>query len=227
MSRNTSKVIPISREEIPKKEQISEIPVQKGIVTAISPEAVEVLLSGETIKAVKSFSCLIDPEPGDTILCCRDEDGEVYVLGILAREQSQKAKVSFPADTTIESATGNLNLFSNQAVTIGAQSINSFSKKEVHKSDQAYLAFNEVVAHGRKLQATFQTVRVISNLINTMARQVIEKFKGYIRHTEDHDQIQAGQLTRRTDGLYSMDSRNTVMISKKETKIDGEKIYMA
>ena len=59
-----------------------------------------------------------------------------------------------------------------------------------------------------------------------MAKQLTERVKNYIRHTEDYDQVNAGQMTRKVDGLYAMDSRHTVMVSKKDTKIDGERIHM-
>ncbi len=38
--------------------------------------------------------------------------------------------------------------------------------------------------------------------------------------------VKSGQMTRQTDGLYAMDSKHTIMNSKKSTKIDGEKILM-
>ena len=59
-----------------------------------------------------------------------------------------------------------------------------------------------------------------------MARQVIEKFKSYVRGTEDYDQVNAGQMMRKAKGLYSMDSEQTIMVSRKHTKIDGERIFM-
>jgi hypothetical protein len=38
--------------------------------------------------------------------------------------------------------------------------------------------------------------------------------------------IKAGQMTRCAEGLYAVDSDQTVMKSKKNTIIDGEKILM-
>ena len=87
--------------------------------------------------------------------------------------------------------------------------------------------FDEVAAKGVNLKASFKRVLLVSSLISTMAGQIIEKASTYIRHSEHYDQVKAGQMTRKIDGLYSMDSKQTVMVSKKETKIDGERIFMA
>ncbi len=219
MSTNLSKIIPISSE--------NESTIENGVVTSVSDNSIKILFSGDIINAKKAFSCIIDPEAGDTVLCCKNNCGTTYILAIIERQKNNKMKLSFPSDATFKSVDGNLNFFSNKSLNMAAENLNSFSKKTIHKSNNAYISFDEIVANGNEIQASYKTVRLVANLINTMARQVIDKFKGYIRHTEDNDQVHAGQLTRRTDGLFSMDSRNTVMISKKETKIDGEKIYMA
>lgn len=223
MNHNATSVIPMETET----SAAPETSVQTARVGAVSAGTVQVVLGGKTLEARKAFSCLVDPAPDDTVLCCRDDTGKIYILAIVDRPDKGKMKLSFPSDVTLESLHGNLNMFSGKSVNMSADNLNIFSKKTVHKSDAAYFSCDRVAADGSELQASFKTVRLVSNLINTMARQVIDKFRGYIRHTEDHDQVQAGQLTRRTDGLYSMDSKNTVMISKKETRIDGEKIYMA
>jgi len=219
MNRQTSNVIPMADHAPPA--------VRQGVVTAVGENGLSIAVSGKTVRARKAFSCIIEPEVQDTVLCCRDDTGTFFVLAIMDRPRNQAMKLVFPSDATLESASGSVNVFSKKAINMAAKDISAFSKNAVHKSDQGYIAFDRITASGTEVHASYKTVRLISGLINTMARQVIDKFKGYIRHTEDNDQVQAGQLTRRTSGLYSMDSRNTVMISKKETKIDGEKIYMA
>ncbi len=219
MSIKASPVISINQESAPL--------IQNAVVTSVAADGIKIVLEGQTVRARKAFSCVIDPAPDDTVLCCRNNYGDWFVLAIVERPDNGKMQVSFPSDVTFEARQGNMSLFSGKSVTIAAENLNTFSRKTINQSGTAYIAFDKISASGSELQASYQTVRLISNLINTMARQVIDKFMGYIRHTEDHDQVQAGQLTRRTDGLFSLDSGNTVMISKKETKIDGEKIYMA
>jgi hypothetical protein len=218
MSAVKSKVIPINAKEEPD--------IQNGVVLSVSSDEIVVNISEERVKAKKAFSCIVAPEPDDTVLCCKNETGVFYILGIIERQHTQNMTLSFPSDANLESEKGNLYIFSKDSVTVASENLNCFSKKAVHKSKAAIVSFDDVTATGTQLQASFKTVRLISNLINTMAKQVIDRFKGYVRNTEDNDQVKAGQLTRRAQGLLSMDSKHTIMVSKKSTKIDGDKILM-
>ncbi len=200
--------------------------VKTGSVISVVLDEIRVNLSGEIKKAKKAFSCLIDLMPEDTIICAENNDGMVYVLGIIERPGTQKMNLSFPSDAHIRTKQGSLNLNSQDSISISSSNVNCFSKRVIHKSFEAIISYDNTTALGNEFQASFKTVRLISNLINTMANQVIDKFKGYIRSTEDNDMVKAGNLNRQTDGLFSLDSKHTIMNSKKSTKIDGEKILM-
>lgn len=211
---------------VPIREQ-TEPGVQNAKVVSVSGKEAVIRISGVTHAAKIAFSCLIRPEPGDQILCTKNETGAHYILGIIERPGSRNMTLSFPADATLQAEDGSLQMLSRKSVTmIAGDQLNCFSGQAIHKSREAVVDFDKITANGTSLQANFKTVRLISQMVNTMAKQMIEKVKSYIRHTEDYDQVNAGQMTRKVGGLYSMDSRHTVMVSKKDTKIDGERIHM-
>ena len=200
---------------------------QNARVVSISGQEAEVRLSGCIRKARVAFSCLVRPMAGDLVLCTENESGEHYILGIIERPGAQNMVISFPADATMLAKYGAFSVVSGKAVTLASgDRLNCFSGQAVHKSREAVVDFEDLTARGESLQVHFQTVRLITRMMNTLARHVIDKFKTYVRHTEDYDQVKSGQMTRKVDGLYSMDSQNTVMVSKKDTKIDGKRIYM-
>lgn len=218
MSNSARKVIPIHSND--------ESTTRTGVVISADTEAMSVDLSGKIIQAKKMFSCLVDPEPGDIVLCTQNENGLVYILGIIERPVSKKMNVTFPCDTQIMTRQGNLNIVSPKAVTIASNQVSCFSQQAIHKSRNAVISYDNITASGTELQASFKTVRLISHLINTMASQVIDKFKGYVRCTKENDMVKAGQLTRSAERLYAVDSKHTMMKSRKTTIIDGEKILM-
>ncbi len=204
----------------------NESAVKTGVVISVVLDEIVVDMAGEIKKAKKAFSCLIDIMPEDIIICTENGEGIVYILGVIERPKEKKMNLSFPSNTHIQVNQGGLSIGSADSVSIMSKDLNLFSKKAIHKSHEAIVAYENISATGNELQASYKTVRLISNLINTMAKQVIDKFKGYIRSTEDNDMVKSGQMTRKTDGLYAMDSKHTIMNSKKSTKIDGEKILM-
>ncbi|MDA3786909.1 MAG: DUF3540 domain-containing protein [Desulfobacula sp.] len=224
MSVTSAKIMPIT--SMTKSERIDRSDIRNGVVVTIESDHIIVDISGKKETAKKAFSCFIEPQPNDRVICSRDENRVFYILGIIERKDQQKVTISYPSDANIISQKGDINLRSQKAVSLMSEKLNFFSKTTLHKSQEAVVSFDEITATGTTLHAGYKTVRLISNLINTMARQVIDTFQGYIRNTDGNDQIRAGQLTRRADTLYSMDSKYTVMVSKKDTKIDGERIHM-
>ena len=219
MNTNESNVISLRKQ--------APMPVENARVISVDPKEVVIKLDGVNQVAQLAFSCLITPEPGDLVLCTTSETGAIFILGIIERPGKQHMTLAFPADATLLAENGSLNTRAAKSVTLAAaDKLSCFSDKAIHKSRDAVVDYDEVVARGTTLQASFATVRLISQMMNTLAKQVIAKCKNYIRHTEEYDQAKAGQMTRKADGLYSVDSKNTVMVSKKDTKIDGERIHM-
>ena len=197
-----------------------------GTIVSVTGDDMCVQIQDDTFSAKKAFSCLIDPEPDDIVICSSQTNDRVYILGILERKGDSRANLSFPADACIEAKKGNLNIQTSNHLTLASDQLNCLSKNVIHKSQEAMISYEHLTASGEEVQAGFKTVRVVSNLINTMARQMINSFKGYIRKTEGSDIVKTGQMTRQIDGLYALDSKHTFMKSKKVTKIDGDKILM-
>lgn len=218
MNNSARNVIPIHNYDEPA--------VQTGSVVSVEADKISINIAGNIKIAKKAFSCFIDLEPGDIIISTENNDGMVYILGIIERPDTQKMSISFPSDTNIKTDNGSLNINAPDSVVIISKNVNCFSKRVIHKSQEAIISYDNTIANGNELQASFKTVRLISNLINTMAKQVIDKFKGYIRSTDGCDMVKAGMINRRADGLYTLDSEHTILNSKKTTKIDGEKILM-
>jgi hypothetical protein len=200
--------------------------IRTGRVESVISGDIRITVSGDILTAKKAFSCIIAPEPDDLVLFTEDEKGEVYVLGIIERPKNQNATLAFPSHTRIDVSHGSLNIHAGDQVTLAASGLNYLSNRAVHKSREAVVAYDKITAAGTEIQASFKTVRILSHLINTMAKQAIQRFQGYIRNTENTDMIKAGQMTRCAEGLYAVDSNQTVMKSKKNTIIDGEKILM-
>lgn len=189
----------------------------RGRVCATAGAAVEVEIGRQRLAAKTACSCLIVPQAGDLVLCDCTEPGSCYILGVLERFSQDRAVLNLPDEVVLRSKSTTL---------LCEGDLNLFSGREIHKSGQAVFDVEEVTATGHRLQASYQAVHLISRMISTMARHVVERMKTYLRHTEDLDQLKAGQMTRQVEGLYNLQSRHTVMVSEKDTKIDGQRIHM-
>lgn len=192
-------------------------------ITAANGEAFE--LWGQPGPARPAFSCLVQPQVGDLALCGRSDDG-VHIVAIIERPGSQDLTMSFPGKALLTAQQGSVAVAS-PSVCLTAEKLICVSEDAVHRSHKALVDFEQTTARGDTISATFNTVNLVSRLINTMAKNLVQRCQMYVRKSEDLDQISAGQMKRTTDGAYSLDTRTTVMISKQETKIDGERIFVA
>lgn len=201
--------------------------IQQARVVSVTDDAVEIQIAGLPRTARVAFSCLVRPQPEDQVLCAGDADGRHHILAIIERPGAQDMTLGFPADITLAAEKGAVRVTTGDSMTLAAADrIACLSDRVVHRGREAVVAYDEITAKGTRVQAAFKTIRIIGDLVNTMARQLIEQVKNYVRRTEDYDQVNAGRMTRKVDGLYAMDSQHTVMVSKKDTKIDGERIHM-
>ncbi|SLM32882.1 hypothetical protein MTBBW1_80225 [Desulfamplus magnetovallimortis] len=209
-------------------DQEYEPSIRNGKVVAVLAKAAIVDMGGEKIKAQKAFSCLVDPEAGDTVICCKNEDDQFYILGIMEREdhRKQQMKISLPADATLESGDGSISILAKETATIASENLNLICGETLYKSHSATFSLDSLTATGNTLQASYKTVNFFSHIINTMAKHVFNRFKDYIRNTESSDQVKARQMTRNADGVFSLETGHTIMVSKESTKIDGKKILM-
>lgn len=196
-------------------------------VLSVSDKVCEIDLSGTQFSAQVVFSCLVKPIVNDSVLCVFSSDGKYYITAVVERESSQSMTVSFPEDVTLQSPSGSMNFMSSESITMAAsKKFNCISDEALHKSKSGVVNYDQLTASGSDLQSSYSSMHIFSNFIHTLSRQVLQKFKNYIRHTEESDQTKAGNMTRQVKGLYSMDSEHTILVSRKETKIDGQHIHM-
>lgn len=215
----SSKIVPLQQPE--------SAVVYMARVLSVSDKHCVIDLSGTHYSAQIVFSCLVRPIVNDMVMCVLSSDAEYYVTAVVEREASQSMTISFPEDVTIQSVSGSMNFLSSDSITMAASNnFNCLSNVALHKSKRAVINYDQLTATGSDLQSSFTSIRIFSDFITTLSKQVLQKFKSYIRHTEQSDQIKAGNMTRQVKGLYSMDSEYTILVSKKETKIDGEHIHM-
>ena len=215
----SSKIVPL--------QQPDSAVVYTATVLSVSNNHCVIELSGAHYSARVIYSCLVQPITNDIVMCVQSVTGDYFITGIVEREASQSMTVSFPENVTMQSLAGSMSFLSSDSLTMAAsKNFNCISDQALHKSNTAVINYDQLTASGTDLQSSFSSVRLFSEFINTVSKQALQKFKNYIRHTEESDQTKAGNMTRQVKGLYSMDSQYTILISKKDTKIDGEHIHM-
>lgn len=184
-----------------------------------------------TVEARLAYSCLVAPQIADTVLCVQNETKMHIVLAILDRpsgsENSQDMIMEFPANATIQCPSGNLDILAKQkASVIAGDTIVCAANKTVHKSTEAIINYHNITAQANRLTGKLNSVHIISDMVTTIAKQAFQKFTHYTRSSSKTDHVKAVQMDRKIEGLFTMKSKTTIMISEQDTKVDGERIHM-
>jgi hypothetical protein len=227
MSLESAKVVSIIQAA---ENSDSECDISKASVSEVLSDRADagviITRNGEQCLVRVAFSCLVEPQAGDIVLLAEDISGENYILSVLERPGSKQMLLNFPGDTTLQSKAGSLKFVAEASVDVSANKASISSNVSFLKSKSLTASIGEAYLSGSDVKVNFDAITVVSNLLTTMAKTAIHKFTHYIRSSEQSDRVQAGQMSRDVKGMYSMDSKYTIMVSKKDTKIDGERIHM-
>lgn len=188
-----------------------------GRIIKIQEGLFHIEYEGEKINAQKAFSCLVEPMLDDIVLFSQDQHQQAYIIAILQRQEDSAMNIQLAANTSLTSA---------EKLTFQSDQINQFSQKSLQQTTESTVQFQQGLIKGDSLHSHIRHIHNISDLISTLAKQAIQKFNTYVRKTDTSDQVQAAQMGRKVDGLYTMNSKHTIMVSQKDTKIDGEHIHM-
>lgn len=210
--------------------------VKNARIRAVTGKHVSLILNGKQGDEIVAqgriaFSCLVAPQENDTAVCVRDESGTYIVLAIVDRPDegpdSQDMTLKFPASARLLTADGDLKLVAKDEISmLSGESLFLGSRKAVHHARQAVINYQDISAQGNSISARYKSMQLLCDRISSMVKQALQKYDHYVRHSSENDQVSAGFMERKVEGLYSMNTRTTLMTSKKDTRIDAERIHM-
>ncbi|MDR0217522.1 MAG: DUF3540 domain-containing protein [Enterobacteriaceae bacterium] len=158
----------------------------------------------------RAASCLLTPEPGDTVLVATVEE-QLWVLAVLERnEQQNLAEISVPGSLTI-AAQGALN-FNSHGLNITADNGNCHINKMQYSGESLSAWVSVAQLMGNKFESVWQTITQLSQRL--------------FRHTAQTEQVRAGQLDMQAEDYMRLHARHTMMTAKAVTKIDAEQIHI-
>lgn len=184
------------------------------VVSRLSDGSVIVECGSRRWHCRRAASCLLTPEPDDTVLVTKlvtNVEEQFWVLAILARaEQQNPAEISVPGDLAIASQ-GNLTLTSH-GLNITADN------GDCHISKMQY--------SGESLSAWVSITQLVGNKLESVWQSVTQLSQRLFRHTKQTEQVQAGQLVMQAENYLRLHAQNTLMTAKAVTKINAEQIHI-
>jgi len=200
-----------------------EATFEHASVQAVTDAGVIIHAPSGVAGAQIAAGCLLTPAPGDRVLVSRSGT-ERFVLTVLTR-QTGEAELSFDGDLRIRAR--NLALAGREATSVeSGHEIGLRAPRVAVTAGAAELATGRLGVTGQAAHVQFRHARVLVTALESIGDRVVQSVRQLVRHVQDTESVQSGNLIQRVRDTYLMRSRRTSLTSRKDTHIDGERIHM-
>ena len=200
--------------------------LEYGTVKLAQGGAFTVAAESGVVATKRSFSCLVEPMPGDTVLVSRAVSG-CYILAILERHGDQHACLAFEGDADLRLKQGRLRVAAQEGIDlVTAKDTALFSPELSINSVQADVSIQNLSFFGTFLQGQIERIKLIGQACDSIFERVSQRVKRCYRWVDELDQLKAGQLNYLVKKLMSLRGKYSVLTAEEDVRIDGDKILM-
>ena len=159
-------------------------------------------------------------------MASRGADGAWYVLAVRIRGEAS-AVISLPADSTIRTQGGGLTLAASTELALAAGKRASITtpELEVH-AERARASFGVLNVVAGLIDATATRVRSLADLFETVADCIRQRAGSMYREVKDLDHLKAGQVYYKSESVFNVRGKHSVLSAEGEVKIDGTRVHL-
>jgi len=200
--------------------------LEYGTVKLAEGGAFTVAAESGVVAAKRSFSCLVEPVPGDMVLVSRSSSG-CYILAILERHGDQHASLAFEGDADLSLKQGRLRVAAQGGIDLVSAKDTALVSPELSiNSVQADVTIQQLSFFGTFLEGQIERIKLIGQACDSIFERVSQRVKQCYRWVEELDQLKAGQLNYLVKKLMSLRGKYSVLTAEEDMRIDGDKILM-
>ena len=181
----------------------------------------------EMYEARRAVSCLLTPKVGDQVLVAVNGSDEAFILAILERENNTDHQMDFSGDVQLRVRQGRFKITSQEGLDLAsARDIRTMSEDININAVKGRISIHDGFFQGGFLRAQIGSIKWLADTVETMAERLTQRVKRIYRTVEEFEQVKAGRMDCLVKKLLSFRSQYTVMTSKEDVKIDGERIHI-
>ena len=179
-----------------------------------------------TATARRAASCLVEPEAGDRVLVSSGPD-DTFILAVLVREGAGPTRLSSEGDVAWTARNGKLQLLGDHGLSLASPEKVSVvaGDLDVH-TVHGRLSFDDFGVVGRAFEAHLGIAKTCADAIDRVANRVVDRVKRAYRFVEDVDQLRAGRIDQRAEGLMTLRAEHAVVAAQKLVKMDGGQVHI-
>ncbi len=200
--------------------------IEAATVKGATPDSVMVETQSGLVNAGVAFGYLVAPAAGDRVLVSRSPR-ECYVITVLERPSNQDMAIEFPRNVRLKAPSGLMEIASGKDLNLIAAEEARFTSTRMHITGGELAITSETLsACTRHVEAHSNSVRIISDTIDTVARRISQRVDTLMRWVEGVETLHIGSLIQTVRKALITHSEQTVMTAKGDMRIDAERIHM-
>ncbi|WP_432738120.1 DUF3540 domain-containing protein [Maridesulfovibrio sp. FT414] len=205
-------------DNLARKDEQAVPQLEYGQVVSVAGSVTVATSFGE-LKAQRAVSCLVSPEPGDSVLLSVDSQGGAWILSVLSRAAETPTALEVDGDTTLRVRGGSLTIAPDEE-------LNCISSKAALHSEEVEISAGTVSLTSQFFSSNVERVKKVAGTVDDISREFTRRVVNYFRFTREHEDCQAESRRVLVDETLTMQSKNSMIVSEEHVKIDGELIHM-
>ena len=178
-------------------------------------------------EARQAVSCLLTPKAGDQVLVAVNCSGEAYILAILEREDMAAHQIELQGEVQLRVRRGRLRITSQEGLDLAsARDIRTMSEDVNINAVKGRVSIHDGLYQGGILRAQVGRIKWLADSVESMVERLTQRVKRLYRTVDEFEQVKAGRVDYLVKKLLSFRSRYTVLTSKEDVKVDGERIHI-
>jgi hypothetical protein len=211
---------------IPIHQQQHNCVLLQASVKGLSDSKVVIDTGSMVVNAVLAFSCLVKPLIDDTVLVNQSNSG-YHILAVLDRAHANDMTLEFPANVSLQTTSGNIDLKSAGEINLASVSETNFTAAVLQMvSAKMTVTSGKLSSHLQEIESHSKEIKLFSESISTFAKQITQNTDVLVRWVKKVETLQIGNLIQNIRQNFTSHSKQAVITAEKEMRIDGERIHM-
>ncbi len=184
-----------------------------------------VRIAARVMIAERAASCLLDPEPGDRVLCAR-ADGDCYVLAVLRRNGEEGQRWSVDGDLRLD-ASGKVTIAGRQGVEVTTPAETRISSGRLQlNAVVAEVLLEQLDYVGSQARVHAQKLKLFASELDSLLGRAVERVKRSYRFVEELDHTRARQIDMTAQVSARIHADSTTITASELIKLDGKQVHI-
>lgn len=211
----------------------------------VSTESVSVQLVGRLVSAMpdgqlgvqaedgtlwscrRAASCLLKPEPGDTVLLSGPDRLRVYLIAVIEQANTAMSRIDVPGNLTLAASAGSVSIEGQGDLRLrSGGALDMHGARWTMKAEKARCEVADMRYTGESVDGTVGRLRFVGKLFETVAGRMVQMARSALRLVDETDQVRAGHLDMRAQESVSVHGKHVLMTGKELMKVDAAQIHM-